>query len=206
VKYWAREFKAQRTDLHNEVWPGRPLIEVSTQIARLLNNESFSSTCHLARQLVVTKEVVKGNLRKSWGSTNLVWSGRWTSSVRNKRQSEYKCLASYITISFLNDRKILPQSSPGTSAGIIGFMRNRRCRHDHTMMFQQGHFRKLVRKSRRSQYFQRWEICLPWFFIKRPEYGFLPFLQHCSGRGQSRGPCWNTKSDSERFPYPYGQL
>jgi hypothetical protein len=72
VKYWVREFKAQRTDLHDEVRPGRPLIDVSAQIARLLNDEPFSSTRHLARQLAVTKEIVKEICRKSWDSTNLV--------------------------------------------------------------------------------------------------------------------------------------
>jgi transposase len=29
VKYWVHEFKAQRTDLHDDVRPGRPLIDVS---------------------------------------------------------------------------------------------------------------------------------------------------------------------------------
>jgi transposase len=62
VKYWVREFKAQRTDLHDELRPGRLLIDVSAQIARLLNDEPFSSTRHLARQLAFTKEVVKSNL------------------------------------------------------------------------------------------------------------------------------------------------
>jgi hypothetical protein len=71
VKYWVREFKTQRTNLHDEVRPARPLIEVSAQTAQLLNDEPFSSTRHLARQMVVTKEVVKGICRKSWGSTNL---------------------------------------------------------------------------------------------------------------------------------------
>jgi hypothetical protein len=33
VKYWVREFEAQRTDLRDEVQPGRPLIDVSAQIA-----------------------------------------------------------------------------------------------------------------------------------------------------------------------------
>jgi hypothetical protein len=59
VKYWVREFKAQRTDPHDEIRPGRPLIGVSAQIARLLNDEPFSSTRLIARQLAVTKEVVK---------------------------------------------------------------------------------------------------------------------------------------------------
>jgi hypothetical protein len=49
VKYWVREFTADRTHLHGEVRPGRPLIEVSAQIGRLLNDERFSSTRHLAR-------------------------------------------------------------------------------------------------------------------------------------------------------------
>jgi hypothetical protein len=64
VKYWLREFKAQRTDLHDEVRPEKPFVDVSAQIARLLNDEPLSSTCHLARQLVVTKEVVKRNLQE----------------------------------------------------------------------------------------------------------------------------------------------
>jgi hypothetical protein len=41
----------------------------------------------------------------------------------------------------------------GDESGIIGLIRNRRCGHDHAMMFQQAHFRKLIRKSRCSQYF-----------------------------------------------------
>jgi hypothetical protein len=41
VKYWVGEFKAQRTDIHDEARPGRPLIDVSAQIARLLNDEPF---------------------------------------------------------------------------------------------------------------------------------------------------------------------
>jgi transposase len=37
VKYWVREFKAQSTELHDEIRPGRPSIDASAQIARLLN-------------------------------------------------------------------------------------------------------------------------------------------------------------------------
>jgi hypothetical protein len=65
VKYWVCEFKVQRTDLHDEVRPGRPLINVSAQIARLLNDEPFSSTRYLARQLAVTKVAVKRNLQEA---------------------------------------------------------------------------------------------------------------------------------------------
>jgi hypothetical protein len=64
VKYWVPEFKARRTDIHDEIRPGRPLIDVSAQIARLLNDEAFSSTRHLARKLAVTKEIVKRNLQE----------------------------------------------------------------------------------------------------------------------------------------------
>jgi hypothetical protein len=49
VEYWWPEFQAQRADFHEEVRPGRPLIEISAHIARLLNNKPFSSTRHLAR-------------------------------------------------------------------------------------------------------------------------------------------------------------
>jgi transposase len=49
VKYWVREFKAQRTDLHDTVRLGKPLINVSAQIARLLNNEPFGLIRHLAQ-------------------------------------------------------------------------------------------------------------------------------------------------------------
>jgi hypothetical protein len=59
-----REFKAQGTDLHDEARLGRPLIDVSAQIARPLNDEPVSSTCNLVRQLVITKEVVKRNLQE----------------------------------------------------------------------------------------------------------------------------------------------
>jgi hypothetical protein len=72
VKYWVRGFKGQKTDIHDGVRPGRPLIDISAQIARLLNDEPFNSTHRLARQLAVTKEVVKKRYRKSWGSINLV--------------------------------------------------------------------------------------------------------------------------------------
>jgi transposase len=41
VKHWVREFQAQRTDLHDEVRRGRPLIDVFAQTARLLNDEPF---------------------------------------------------------------------------------------------------------------------------------------------------------------------
>jgi transposase len=64
VKYWVREFNAQRTDLHDEVRPGRPLIDLSAQIVRLLKDEPFSLGRHLARQLGVTNEVVKRNVHR----------------------------------------------------------------------------------------------------------------------------------------------
>jgi hypothetical protein len=67
VRSWVREFEAQRTDLHDEVRPARPLIDVSAQIARLPNDEAFSSTRHLPRQLAVTKEIVKRNLQEVLG-------------------------------------------------------------------------------------------------------------------------------------------
>jgi transposase len=79
TKYWVREFKSQRTDLHDEVRPGRPLINVSTQITRLLNEEPFSSTLHLALQLAITKEVVKRNLREVLGSQK--FSLKWVSNM-----------------------------------------------------------------------------------------------------------------------------
>jgi transposase len=72
VKDWVREVKAQRTDLHDGAQPGRPLIDVSAQIARLLNQEPFSSTRPLARQLAVAKQVVKRNMQEALGSINLV--------------------------------------------------------------------------------------------------------------------------------------
>jgi hypothetical protein len=67
VKSGVREFKAQRTNLHDEVRPKGPLIDVSAYIARLLNNEPFNSTRHLARQLAVTKDLVKRNLQEVLG-------------------------------------------------------------------------------------------------------------------------------------------
>jgi hypothetical protein len=72
VKYWVGEFKAQRTDLHDEVRPGRRLSDVSTQIARLLNNEPFSSIRRLPRQLAAANGVVKRNLQEVLGSINLI--------------------------------------------------------------------------------------------------------------------------------------
>jgi hypothetical protein len=49
VKHWVPEFKTQRTDLHDEFRPGRPLIDISAQIARLLNDQPFLSTRPLVR-------------------------------------------------------------------------------------------------------------------------------------------------------------
>jgi hypothetical protein len=70
-----REFTAQRTGLHDEVRPGRPLIDVSTQIAGLMKDEPLSSTRHLARQLAVTKGVAKRNLQEvlRFHKFNLKW-------------------------------------------------------------------------------------------------------------------------------------
>jgi hypothetical protein len=103
-------------------------------------------------------------------------------------------------------QKNLPQSSLGTRVGIIGLKWNRRCRNDHAMMFNKATSENWFEKVDVYNIFQRRETCIPWFFTKRPEYEFSLFLQHCSGKGQIRRPCWNTKSDSERFPSPYWQL
>jgi hypothetical protein len=67
AKYWVREFKRQRTELHDEVRRGRTFIDVSAQITRLLNDGPFNSIRHLARQSAVTKEVVKRNLQEVLG-------------------------------------------------------------------------------------------------------------------------------------------
>jgi hypothetical protein len=64
VKYSVRGLKAQRTDLHDEVRPGRSLINIYAEIARLLNNESFGSNRCLARQLAAANEIVKRNLQE----------------------------------------------------------------------------------------------------------------------------------------------
>jgi hypothetical protein len=79
-----REFKAQRTDLHDEVRPRRPLIDVSVQIARLLNDEPFIPTCHLAPQLVVAKEAAKGNLQEVLGFHK--FSLKWVPNVLSVEQ------------------------------------------------------------------------------------------------------------------------
>jgi hypothetical protein len=146
VKYWVREFKTERTDLHDEVWPGRPLIDVSAQIARLVNAEPFSSIRHLARQLAVTKEVVKRNLQEvlEFHKFSLKW-------MPNLLSAEQKAARVQISRKLCNNliferQKKLPQSSAGTRVGIIDLIPNRRCKYDHAMMFQQGHFRKLIRK------------------------------------------------------------
>jgi hypothetical protein len=70
-----REFKAQRTDLHDEVRPGIPLIDVSTPITRLLNNDPFHLTRHLARQLSITNELIKRNVQEVLGfpKSGLKW-------------------------------------------------------------------------------------------------------------------------------------
>jgi hypothetical protein len=62
VEYWVCKFRAQRTDLHDETRPGRPFTNLSARTAWLLNDERFSSTRYLARQLAVTKEGIKRNL------------------------------------------------------------------------------------------------------------------------------------------------
>jgi hypothetical protein len=84
VKYWVREFKAQKTDPHDEIRPGRHLIGVYAPIARLLNDEPCSSTRHLARQLVVTKEVVKKNMQKVLEFHK--FSLKWVSNVLSAEQ------------------------------------------------------------------------------------------------------------------------
>jgi hypothetical protein len=84
VKYWVRELKVQRTDLHSEVRPGRPLINVSAQIARLLNDQPLSSTSHLARRLAITKEIVKRNLQEVLGFHR--FSLKWVPKVLNAEQ------------------------------------------------------------------------------------------------------------------------
>jgi hypothetical protein len=84
VKYWVREFKTQRTDLHDEVRPGRSFIDIYAQIARLLNDEPFSSTRHLARQLAVTKKVVKGNMQEVLGFHK--FSLKWVPNMLSAEQ------------------------------------------------------------------------------------------------------------------------
>jgi hypothetical protein len=161
AKYWVHGFKGQRTDVHDEVQPERPLIDVSVQIARLLNNEPFSLTRFVARQLAVAKEVVKRNLHKVLWFHN--FSLKWVPNVLSAEQKAARVQMSrelYNNLIF-EGQKTLLQSSLGMRVGIIGLMRNRRCGHDHAMMFQQAHFRKLIRKSRCSQYFQRRETCVP---------------------------------------------
>jgi hypothetical protein len=84
AKHWVREFKVQRTELHDEIRPGRPLVDVSAQIARLPNDEPFSSTRHLARQLAVTKEVVKRNLQEVLGFHKRIL--KWVPNVLSAEQ------------------------------------------------------------------------------------------------------------------------
>jgi hypothetical protein len=84
VKYWVNECKAQRTNLYDEVRPGRPLIDVSAQIARVLNDEPFRSTRHLARPLAVTKEVVKRNMREVLGFHK--FSLKWVPNLLSAEQ------------------------------------------------------------------------------------------------------------------------
>jgi hypothetical protein len=111
--HWVREFKAQRTDIHDEIRPGRPLIDVSAQSARLLNDELFGSTRYLAPQLAVTQEAVKRNLQEVLGFHKFNLKSVPNVFSAEQRQQEYKYRASSITISFSNDRKISPQSSSG---------------------------------------------------------------------------------------------
>jgi hypothetical protein len=75
VEYWVREFTPQGTDLLSAARPGRPFTDVSTQIAWLLNDESFSSTRYLVSQLTTSKIVVKMNIQEIMGfhKFNLKW-------------------------------------------------------------------------------------------------------------------------------------
>jgi hypothetical protein len=151
VKHWVREFKTQRTDLHNEVRPGRSVTDIFAQIARHLNDEPFSSTRHLARELAATKEVVKRNLHEvlSFQKFSLKWVPNVLSAEQKAARVQMSCEL-YNNLIFQRE-KILPQSSPGARVGIIGILQNRRCGHDYAMMFQQDYFRKLIRKSRCSE-------------------------------------------------------
>jgi hypothetical protein len=88
VEFWVREFKAQRTDLHDEVRPGRPLIDVSAQITRLLKDEPFRSTRRLTRQLAVTKDVVKRNIQELLGFHK--FSLKWMPNVVSAEQKAAK--------------------------------------------------------------------------------------------------------------------
>jgi transposase len=94
VKYWVRQFHAQRTDLHDEVRPGRPWLDVSAQIVRLLNDESFSLARHLARQLLGTKEVVKRNLQEVLGLHK--FSLKWVPNVLSKEQKTARVQISHV--------------------------------------------------------------------------------------------------------------
>jgi histone-lysine N-methyltransferase SETMAR len=93
VKYWVCEFKAQKTGLHDEIRPRRPLIDVFAQIARILNDEPFGSTCHLARQLAVTKEVVKRNLQEVLGfhKFGLKWVPNVLSAEQKAARVQMSC-------------------------------------------------------------------------------------------------------------------
>jgi hypothetical protein len=107
------EFKAQRTDLHNEVRPGRPLINVSAHIARLLKDKPLNSTRHLPRELAVTKEVVKRNLQEVLGFHN--YSLKWVPNVLSTEQKATK-----VQISFELDNNLIFERQKNFAAIITG--------------------------------------------------------------------------------------
>jgi hypothetical protein len=95
---WVRKFKPQRIDFHDEVRPGRALIDVSAQIARPLNDEPFSSTRHLAGYLAVTKDVVNRNLQEilRFHKFNLKW-------VPNVLSAEHKAARAQVLRELYNN-------------------------------------------------------------------------------------------------------
>jgi hypothetical protein len=188
VKYWVHEFRAQRTDLQDEIRSERPLIDISAHIARPLNDKPFSSILHFGRQLAGTKEVVNRNLQEILGfhKCSLKW-------VPNVLSAEQKAARGKMSRELHNNliferQKILAQSSPGTGVGINGLVRNHRCWHDYAMMFQQGQFRKLIRKSRCWQYFPAARRFHSLILCQKARIWILPISATLSWKGSKPAP------------------
>jgi hypothetical protein len=62
VKYWVREHDDGRRDPPDSAKAGRPPSDISEAVAKVLNEEPFSSTKHIAAQLRTSRELVKRTL------------------------------------------------------------------------------------------------------------------------------------------------
>jgi hypothetical protein len=90
-KYWYRKFKAGNFSMDDQVRPGRPPIELSGAIMKLLSNEQFLSARVLAVRLSSTQQTIKGVLVSDLGMRKFV--RRWIRhdlSESNRRERVVK--------------------------------------------------------------------------------------------------------------------